>query len=265
MKILHELLGPLELPDRLERLVSLAPNLTDALFALGVGERLIGRSAFCHRPPQVLSLPVLSSYTKTRTELLRRLRPDLVLLSTGVQREQALRLKEEGFPVYAVPLPTSPYGILENLSTLGHLLDLEDRADALAHGLALRYAALRGRFGLRVYFEMDLGGPITVGRGSYIAQALLHLGLRPIFLDVPQAYFVPDLEEVKRRKPDLFLYEPKPWGRNPLEKARALAAARGWDLPVAATDGDELAHYGPMFFGFLEKLASRLEATLAQA
>jgi iron complex transport system substrate-binding protein len=265
MRLFHELLGPLELPDRFLRIVSLAPNLTDALFALGLGERLVGRSAFCHRPAQVLSLPVVASYTKTRTELLRSLEPDLVLLSTGVQREQALRLKEAGFPVFAVPLPTSPYGILENLSTLGHLLDLEERASELAHQLAGRYAALKGRFALRVYFEMDLGGPITVGRGSYIAQALLHLGLRPIFLDVPQAYFVPDLSEVARRKPDLFLYEPKPWGKNPLEKAQALARERGWDLPVVATDGDELAHYGPMFFGFLEKLAERVAETLAQA
>lgn len=265
MRLFHELLGPLELPDAFQRIVSLAPNLTDALFALGLGERLVGRSAFCHRPAQVLSLPVVASYTKTRTELLWSLRPDLVLLSTGVQREQAFRLKEAGFPVFAVPLPTSPYGILENLSTLGHLLDLEERASELAHHLAGRYAALRGRFSLRVYFEMDLGGPITVGRGSYIAQALLHLGLRPIFLDVPQAYFPPDLGEVARRKPDLFLYEPKPWGKNPLEKARALARERGWAFPVVATDGDELAHYGPMFFGFLEKVAERVEATLAQA
>ena len=117
MRLFHELLCPLELPDRFSRIVSLAPNLTDALFALGLGERLVGRSAFCHRPAPVLALPVVASYTKTRLELLRSLKPDLVLLSTGVQREQALRLKEEGFPVYAVPLPTSPYGILENLST----------------------------------------------------------------------------------------------------------------------------------------------------
>ncbi|GAA6743361.1 ABC transporter substrate-binding protein [Thermus antranikianii] len=264
MKLFHEILGPVELPDRLERIVSLAPNVTDALFALGVGERVLGRSAFCHRPAEALSLPVLASYTKTRTELLRSLKPDVVLLSTGIQRDQALRLKEEGFPVYALPLPLSPYGILENLSTLGHLLDLEERASELAHQLAERYGRLKGRFDLKVYFEMDLGGPITVGRGSYIAQALLHLGLRPIFLDVPQAYFPPDLEEVKRRKPDLFLYEPKPWGRNPLEKARALARERGWDLPVVATDGDELAHYGPMFFAFLEKLADRVAETLGQ-
>jgi len=265
MRLFHELLGPVDLPDHFGRIVSLAPNLTDALFALGVGDKLVGRSAFCHRPAQVLSLPVVASYTKTRLELLRNLQPDLVLLSTGVQREQALGLKEEGFPVYAVPLPTSPYGILENLSTLGHLLGLEAEATELAHRLAERYTALKGRFRLRVYFEMDLGGPITVGRGSYIAQALLHLGLEPIFLDVPQAYFAPDLEEVARRKPDLFLYEPKPWGKNPWAKAKALAEARGWTFPVVATDGDELAHYGPMFFGFLEKLAGRVEETLGQA
>ncbi len=265
MRVFHEILGPLDLPDRFERIVSLAPNVTDALFALGVGERVVGRSAFCHRPAEVLSLPVLASYTKTRTELLRSLKPDLVLLSTGVQREQALKLKEEGFPVYALPLPTSPYGILENLSTLGHLLDLEERATELAHALAQRYARLKDRFQATVYFEMDLGGPVTVGRGSYIAQALLHLGLRPLFLDVPQAYFTPDLEEVNRRRPHLFLYEPKPWGKNPLDRARALARERGWDFPVAATDGDELAHYGPLFFAFLERVAERVGATLGMA
>ena len=53
----------------------------------------MGRSAFCHRPATVLALPVVASYTKTRLELLRSLNPDLVLLSTWVQREQSLRLK----------------------------------------------------------------------------------------------------------------------------------------------------------------------------
>ena len=264
MRIHHDLLGEVVLKDEPRRVVSLAPHATDSLFALGLGELLVGRSAFCHRPARVLSLPVLGSYTRAREELLADLAPDLVLLGTGVQRGLALSLKEKGFPVFLLPLPTSPFGILENLELLAALLGVPERATPLVQTLSEGYLALKNRFNLRVYLEIDLGGPITVGRGSYIAAALRHLGLFPIFGEVPQAYFAPDLAEVPRRAPDLLIYEPKPWRSRPEDLAKGLMEKRGWRLPLVVTDGDELAHFGPMFFGFLEKLAERVAQTLGK-
>ncbi|KGQ21578.1 ABC transporter substrate-binding protein [Thermus filiformis] len=265
MRIHHDLLGEVVLKDEPRRVVSLAPHATDSLFALGLGGLLVGRSAFCHRPAQALSLPVLGSYTRAREELLAELAPDLVLLGTGVQRGLALSLKEKGFPVFVLPLPSSPFGILENLELLAGLLGVPERATPLVQFLSKRYLALANRFRLRVYLEIDLGGPVTVGRGSYIAAALRHMGLHPVFGDVPQAYFTPDLAEVEGRAPDLFIYEPKPWRSRPQEAARRLMEERGWRLPLVVTDGDELAHFGPMFFGFLEKLAERVARTLGEA
>lgn len=264
MRIHHDLLGEVVLKDEPRRVVSLAPHATDSLFALGLGELLVGRSAFCHRPARVLSLPVLGSYTRAREELLAELAPDLILLGTGVQRGLALSLKEKGFPVFLLPLPTSPFGILENLELLAALLGVPERATPLVQTLSEAYLALKNRFSLRVYLEIDLGGPITVGRGSYIAAALRHMNLHPIFGEVPQAYFPPDLVEVPKRAPDLFIYEPKPWRSRPLEAAQRLLEKRGWRLPLVVTDGDELAHFGPMFFGFLEKLAQRVAQTLGK-
>ncbi|MGQ9692423.1 MAG: helical backbone metal receptor [Thermaceae bacterium] len=264
MRIHHDLLGEVVLKDSLERVASLAPHATDTLFAIGLGGLLVGRSAFCHRPPQVLTLPVLGSYTRAREEMLKESDPDLILLGTGVQRGLALSLKEKGFPVFVLPLPVSPWGILENVLLLGELLGLSEKALSLVQDLAERYIALKGRFRHRVYLEIDLGGPITVGRGSYIAQALRHMGLHPIFGEVPQAYFPPDLEEVPKRAPDLFIYEPKPWRSRPLEAAQRLLEERRWRFPLVVTEGDELAHFGPMFFGFLEKLAERVAQTLGK-
>jgi len=260
MKLVHDWLGPLELPDSAQRIVSLAPNATETLYALGLGSRVVGRSAFCYRPAATLSLPVVSSYTKVRWELLRSLNPDLVLISTGVQRDLLNELVGAGLPVFPVPLPGSPYGILENIVLLGSLLGAEARANQLSADLAERYGKLYGLLPpMRVYLEFDLGGPISVGRGSYVSQALRHLGLTNIFAELSQSYFTPDLDEVSRRAPELIIYEPKPHRMRQEERARALMESRGWTQPLVVNEGDELAHYGPLFFEYLEGLERQIE------
>lgn len=260
MKLTHDWLGPLELPDAPRRIVSLAPNATDTLYALGLGERVVGRSAFCYRPAATLALPVVSSYTKVRWELLRSLNPDLVLISTGVQRDLLKELAEAGLPVFPLPLPNSPYGILENIVLLGGVLGVEARASRLSAELAERYNRLYGLLPpLRTYLEFDLRGPISVGRGSYVSEALRHLGLINLFADHPQSYFTPDLDEVPRRNPELVIYEPKPHRMRPAERAQALLASRGWPYPLVVNGGDELAHYGPLFFEYLEGLERQIE------
>jgi ABC-type Fe3+-hydroxamate transport system substrate-binding protein len=260
VKLVHDWLGPLTLPDLAERIVSLAPNVTDALFELGLGARVVGRSAFCYRPAPTLGLPVVSSYTRVRWELLHSLKPDLVLISTGVQRELLQELHQRGFPIYPVPLPQSPYGILENLALLGALLGVSQQATELSARLSQRYSALHRTLPpLRVYLEFDLGGPITVGRGSYVGEALRHLGLENIFEQHPQSYFQPDLTEVVGLRPELVIYEPKPHRSRPLDKARSLMSERGWSYPLVLTGGDELAHYGPLFFAYLEALVAQIQ------
>ena len=263
MKLVHDWLGSLELPDTARRIVSLAPNVTETLFALGLalglGERVVGRSAFCYRPAATLALPVVSSYTRVRWELLDSLKPDLVLISTGVQRELLFELHRRGYPIFPIPLPQSPYGILENIAVLGALLEVAEAATGLCARLSERYGALyKALPPLRIYLEFDLGGPITVGRGSYVGEALRHLGLQNIFAEYPQSYFQPDLAEVARRAPELVIYEPKPHRSRPLEKAQRLLAERGWCFPLAVTGGDELAHYGPLFFDYLEALVAQI-------
>ncbi len=263
MKLRHDWLGEIEIPDRPARVVSLAPSVTDTLFFLGLGERVVGRSAFCWRPAEAERLPVVASYTKVRWELLAKLAPELVFTTTGVQRELTEALRERGYAVWPVPLPNTPYGIIENVGMVGALMGV-DAAPYQAE-LARRYGELYRVFsGERIYFEFDLGGPITIGRGSYLNAAFLHLGLKPLFKDRPEAYFPPPLEEVPRLSPDLVVLEPKRVRNREkqLENARRLLAARGWDYPHVVTRGDELAHFGPEFFDYLETFAQEARAAL---
>jgi len=264
VKLRHEWLGEMEIPTRPRRIVSLAPSVTDTLFALGVGDLVVGRSAFCWRPSAAESLPVVGSYTKIRWSLLEELEPDLVFTTTAVQHQATLDLKARGYAVWPVPLPQSPWGIIENVTLVGALLGVE--AEGVAAGLARRYLDLAGSFpGLRVYFEFDLGGPITIGRGSYLHSALAHLGLKNVFGEHPEAYFAPPIERVPDLDPQLVIFEPKRIRNRKAqaEGARRLLLERGWDYPAVITEGDALAHFGPTFFTYLEQLVSQLAQVIS--
>ena len=74
------------------RIVSTSPSITETLFALGLGDRVVGVSAFCRFPPEVLKLPKVGTFLKPDAELIAGLRPDLVVvheLSTGIDRRLA--------------------------------------------------------------------------------------------------------------------------------------------------------------------------------
>jgi ABC-type Fe3+-hydroxamate transport system substrate-binding protein len=253
VKLTHELLGPVEIPDEPRRVVSLAPNATATIFALGAGGRLVGRSAFCWRPPEAEGLPVVASYTRVRWELLAELKPDVVFTTSGVQREVTLALHERGYPVWSLPLPVSPWGILENVRYLAAFLGVDD--GGLAADLAGRYLELAGALrGVRVYLEYQLGEPITIGRGAFMNAAFEHLGAVNVFADRPEAYFPAPLEEVPGRRPKLLIIEPRRIKnrRRQLENVEEELARRGWrGVKALVTGGDELSHSGPEFFDYL--------------
>jgi len=268
VKVRHEALGPVEFPDEVRRIVSLAPNVTDALYFLGFGERVVGRSAFCWRPEAAAALPVVSSYTKVRWGLLEELQPDLIFTTTAVQSETTRELHRRGYAVWPVPLPNSPWGILENLHTLAAFLGGADLAAERAAGLAARYLNLAGRLrGVRVYLEYDLGGPITIGRAAYMHAAFAHLGAVNVFGDRPEAYFEPAADEVMPRRPDLLVFEPKRINNRERQLAdvRAKLVERGWaSRPFVVTRGDELAHFGPEFFTYLETWVEEMRGAIEE-
>jgi len=264
VKLTHEQLGLVELPNEPGRIVSLAPNVTATLFAIGAGERVVGRSAFCWRPAAAEKLPVVASYTKVRWGLLEELRPDVVYTTSGIQRQLTQELHRRGYPVWSFPLPVSPWGILENIRLAAAFVGGSD--GGLSAELGRRYADMAGALaGVRVYLEYQLGEPITIGRGAFMHAALEHLGAVNIFADRPQAYFAPPLDEVMGRQPDLLVFEPKRIANR--ERQLAVVAekltGRNWKgLPWLATGGDELSHSGPEFFDYLVVFVTRAKELL---
>jgi iron complex transport system substrate-binding protein len=253
VRVFSEVLGEyVEIPDQVERVVSLDPASTEALFMMGLEDRIVGTDAFSYRPPQARAKRKVGSYTHVDFRLLSQLNPQLVFVTTGVQRELMKSLKEKGFRVYPIPVATSVAKIMDNILILGHVMGAREEARELQLRILDSLCELRGSLGgVRVYVQFDLGGPITPGFPTHVSDALRILGALNVFDDSPEAYFTPSLLEVERRDPDVIVLEPKRADPDAASKFRDSAVRAGAPLLaskiVKVTQGDFLAHMGPSF------------------
>ncbi|WP_299025767.1 helical backbone metal receptor [uncultured Thermanaerothrix sp.] len=255
-----------------QRIVSLVSGLTETLFALGCGERVVGVSTYCRRYVSDLQAEVVGDYLRVDLERLQEVRPDLILLTTGVQRQLAQRLLRQGWPVFVLPLPNSVYGIWENIVMLGGLVgavqparDLVARWQACFADLAARAFQPRPR----VYAELWFGPhPRTPGALTFIHDLIEVAGGQNLFGARPAGYLSLDLAAVVQQKPQVWLLFSEP--EYPIDPA-VLLRARGWDvlLPdmriVISTvqRGENLIHDGPSMMETAVWLQARLAEVVA--
>lgn len=244
-----------ELPQKPQRVISLVAAATETLFAMGCGNRVVGVSCYCARYVPDLKVPVVGDYLKIDQKLFTELAPDLILLTTGLQRNLGLKLAKQGLPVYALRLPNSFYGILENTVTIGALMNEVQEARRLCLKMETEAAKIRNRrVGPRpkVYVELWFGRHMrTIGGFTYIDDLVSIAGGDPIFTEWRAGYFIPNLDEVERLRPDLFLLFSEE--EYPVV-SEDLMSERGWDRSLkpkvvesTVTRGQNLIQEGPSF------------------
>ncbi|HKT22879.1 MAG TPA: ABC transporter substrate-binding protein [Nitrososphaerales archaeon] len=255
-RLYNEILGA-EVPvaETPRRIVSFSPAATETLFQLGLGDRIAGVSAFCARPAEARMKRKLGSYNTVRDEVLDEIGPDLILTVTGYQREFAVRLSKK-YPVYPLELPVSVAGIVDFVLKVGLVAGAVERGRELASSLLRSMGSLGRVAGMTSYVEIDLGGPVSFGRYSYITDAFSLLGSRHVYGDHPSEWVEPDLKEVVARDPDAIYYEPKMFSGFKEGDIEAVLKSRGWERLKAVERGnvyvtpgplDFFAHHGPSF------------------
>ena len=271
MRVFNELLGEeVEVPDRPCRIVSLAEDITETLFMIGAGDRVVGVSSYCFRPGEACSRVRVGTYYRVSYSRLEELRPDLILTTSAAQRRVNLELYERGYPVFPIQLPMSVVGVVENVKRVGVLVGEVDNSLVLAERLVGKLAEIsRSKLGdgLSAYVEIDLGSPITVGQASYVHDMLHILGLRNVYGYDRRAYFEPEFDKVVELDPDVIIYDPKPHDEKAKERFYEKIRERGWDgvkavktNRVIITEGDEIAHYGPsLILEIMPRLLSMLK------
>ncbi len=118
-----------------KRIISLAPNITEILFSLQLGDRFIARSQACNYPDAALDLPVVTTYPRLDLEQIQAQNPDLILATDEIfSRDDLAVLEKLNVPVYIQTYPSLD-SLFDRIRDLGQLLNLADRANIVADSL----------------------------------------------------------------------------------------------------------------------------------
>lgn len=123
------------------RIVSMAPSITETLFALGLGDRVVGVTQFCQYPPEAQGLPKVGGYHNPNLEALVALKPDLVVML--VEHEQSMpALKKLGLKRLAV-CHQNVEGVLDSITTIGDALGKQKEAEQMVADIRARIERVR--------------------------------------------------------------------------------------------------------------------------
>ncbi|WP_051564675.1 ABC transporter substrate-binding protein [Desulfovermiculus halophilus] len=166
-----------QLPDKIQRVVSLAPSITESVFAIGQGDKLVGATQYSDYPAQARKLPSIGSYVNLNVEKIISLRPDLCLATKDGNPYQVVQqLERADIPVYALD-PRDMPAIMDTLTDLGRLLDAQAQAEQVVKTMQRQVAALR-RMGDRaehrpkVFFQIGISPIVSVGSDTFIHELI---------------------------------------------------------------------------------------------
>ena len=256
----------IQIPQEVDRVVSLAPNLTEIVFALGGGNRLAGDTDFCDYPPEAVQKPHVGGPVNPNLEEIVSLMPDLVLATKSINRRETVNaLDHIGLPVYV----TDPHSVEEMVASVEHLgsaLGAEKMAATLAEDLRGRLADLDRRLDgaapRRVLFVVWTDPLISVGRDTFIADALRRAGGRSV-VDTRAEWPHVSLEEIVRLQPEVLVFASAHAGDTQRD-IDALRTRPGWRSLDAMRHGhivvvsDAINRPAPRMVDAIERLARAL-------
>lgn len=196
-------------PQPVRRIVSLAPSLTETIYALGLEERLVGDTDFCDYPPDARKKTKVGGAINPSLEKIATLRPDLVLVTKNLNRLETVRsLEALGIASYA----TDPHSVAEILSSTQRLADVlgaREQGTSIVEDLKHRLAELQERLRAlpprRVLFVVWTEPLISIGTHTFIADALRQAGAVSI-VDSTQSWPQVNLEEIVRLQPEFLVF-----------------------------------------------------------
>jgi len=249
-----------------QRIVSLAPHLTELLFAAGAGERVVGVVSYSNWPPAARELPAVGSYNALDLERVLALRPDLVLAwESGNNSAQLERLERLGLTVYRHE-PHVLEDIPHMLEQIGRLAGSAAVADAAAAQWRARLRHLRARHAqaapLTVFYQVWHQPLMTVSGAHLISAAIELCGGRNVFAALPALAPQVSLEAVLAADPQVIIAsgmaEERPDWLDNWKRWPQLAAVRDDNLYFIPPD--LLQRAGPRFIDGIEQMCRALES-----
>ena len=192
-----------------KRIVSLAPSITEMIYFLGLGDRLVGVTRFSYFPEEAREKPKVGTYTDVNVEKVVTLNPDLVIATVdGNRREDVEMLEEAGIPVYVLN-PRRVTKILDAIERVGEICGIAHRArvrvDSLRERVERITEAVRGKGRPLVFLVINVKPLMSVNRSTTHHDIIELAGGRNLAEDQPITYPRLSLEEVLRKGPGVII------------------------------------------------------------
>ncbi|MEZ5308156.1 MAG: helical backbone metal receptor [Pyrinomonadaceae bacterium] len=245
------------LPARVRKVVSLAPNLTEIVFAVDGGDRLVGVTSFCNYPERATKIAKVGDTLRPNTEAIVALKPDVVLVSTASQLEAFSKVLEQRKIAVVVTNPDSIDGVMKSIELVSKVLGTEEKGRAVEKETREKIdeakRLMRGKRP-KAFVQID-ESLFTVGRGSFITDALQKLGMEVLTADIPEAYPRISSERALALDPELIVISESPGNEKPNTAFARSAAVRNGN--VIRIDADKLSRPGPRVADALLELAQK--------
>lgn len=245
-------------------IVSLAPSITEILYALGLEDKVAGVTEFCNYPPEAQTKPKVGGFADVSIEKLLALNPDLVLVSSIHIAQVLPELEKLGLTAVVIDAHDLPQ-VLDSILLVGKMTGKEKEAKALVAEMQKRMdavvKAVEGKKKPKVFWELssDLW---TVGPGSFVHDIIVRAGGENIATGQP--YLQLTSEAVISADPEVIILADHPYG----ETAETVAKRPGWNKITAVKEGriieltqeqtDIVSRPGPRVIDALELIAKIL-------
>lgn len=248
-----------------QRIVSLAPHITENLFAIGAGGRVVGTVDFSNYPEAAKAIPRVGGYEKVDLEAVAALRPDLVIAwESGNIASHVAKLKAIGLPVLLIDTKRIE-DVPADLERLGELAGARDEARATAAQFRSRLAALTARHAARprvaTFYQVWNQPLMTVGGGQIISDAIHLCGGDNVFAGLRQMAAAVTVEAVLAANPEAIVAsgmdEARPEWLDDWRRWPALTAVARNNLFFVPPD--HLQRHTPRILDGIERLCGHLE------
>jgi len=193
-------------------IVSLAPGITEILYALNLETKIAGVTSFCNWPREARQKPQIGGFINPSIEKIVSLQPDLILATVDGNRKDVVRqLERLGLTVY-VTNPQDTKGILESILHIGEITSEQKNARALVQKLKKRLDNITEQTGKkikpRIFFQIGLDPVITAGRDTFINEIISLAGGINIAASDMARYPRYSAEGILSGAPDIILFAP---------------------------------------------------------
>jgi iron complex transport system substrate-binding protein len=255
-----------------ERIVSLAPSITEILFAVGAGDSVVGVTDYCNYPYNFTAwieagnMTSIGNYYGPSVEPIIALNPDLVLASTG-SLDAAANLKSLGYNVLVVEAKTLD-GVLQDILLVGRATGKNAEASAIVSDMRARIDAVATQAAAatttpKVYHEVWNEPLMSAGPGTFVDELITLAGGENIFHDATTSWPTVSSEAIIEKNPDVMFFPDMYMGvGNFYETIEAVENRPGWDTISAVQNGalyeinaDIISRSGPRLVDALEIIA----------